>query len=97
MRRGRPIHVGGTAPDKASSNWLEVFFESTTGRRFRCWKVRIENTDGLNDLELSFDRGNNFTTIEQGAAPYEGEHDLRSFHVRGDGTCTFKAIGTSYG
>ncbi len=98
MRRGRAIHASGTAPNGSIANWLKVFFTKTDGRQVRVWQVRVGNTDGSSALEVSFNNGNNFLTIAQAGPAYTGEHDLHYFHVRGNGgTCTFTAVGTSYG
>ncbi len=97
MRRGKAVHTDGTASQNTGANFQKVYFTRINGTRARVWKVRIENTDSTNGLEVSFNNGNNSIPLAAGEV-YQGEHDMHYFHVNGNGgTCTFKAIGTSYG
>ena len=72
----RATHASGTAP--------------TTGikiptRRGLGIRLVIENTDGANDLDLSFDGGRSWFQIGQGTARLDLPVRFHYFFVRGNG------------
>lgn len=73
VRAGRIQHANGTAtttPAKVSVK-----------RGVAQW-IRIGNLDATNNLEVSFDGGTNYYTIEPGDPPFEADALFHFFYVR---------------
>jgi len=92
---GRPIHRNGNAPNKASANADRIDF----GAQVKY--VRIRNTHGSRQLEVSFDNCNTFATIpaieidKAYTGILEGHWFLGHLHIQGTGgTCSYEIIAT---
>ena len=73
VRPGRIHHANGTA----TTTPAKISVKRGVGQ----W-VRIGNLDGTNNLEVSFDGGVNYYTIEPGDPPFEAPALFHFFFVR---------------
>lgn len=89
---GRPIHVNGIAP-VSTANAEKFFFltEKDVKKRVKKFAFRII---GAVSVEISFDNGRKFFTVNPGELLWE-EWELHYFHVKSTGAASaFQAIGT---